>query len=71
MLKQKARVVAIGVLGGDLGLTALSLPIAYALRAILPRFLHVVPTALEPIGEYVALLNVPSDRSVAGAATTA
>jgi hypothetical protein len=32
MLKQKARAVAMGVLAGDLALTALSLPIAYVLR---------------------------------------
>ena len=31
MLKQKARAVALGVWAGDLALTALSLPVAYAL----------------------------------------
>lgn len=60
MLKQKARVVAVGVLGGDLALTALSLPVAYALRerllpALFPRF---VPAALPPFTEYVALLSL-------------
>src|SRR5262249_39331056 len=58
MLKQQARVVAVGVLGGDLALTALSLPVAYAIRAVLPRFLHIVPTAPEPFAEYLALLGL-------------
>ena len=32
MLKQKARAIALGVLAGDLVLTAVSLPVAYLLR---------------------------------------
>ena len=32
MLKQKARAIALGVLLGELSLTALSLPVAYVLR---------------------------------------
>jgi exopolysaccharide biosynthesis polyprenyl glycosylphosphotransferase len=58
MLKQKARVVAVGVLGGDLALTAVSLPVAYALReGLLPAlFPRLVPAALHPFSEYLGLL---------------
>jgi exopolysaccharide biosynthesis polyprenyl glycosylphosphotransferase len=60
MLKQKARAVAIVVLGGDLVLTAVSLPVAYALRErVLPAlFPRVVPAPIQPFGEYVALLGL-------------
>ena len=58
MLKQKARVVAFGVLGGDLALTALSLPVAYAVRqGLLPVFVHQVSPA-EPLDRYIALLGL-------------
>jgi len=40
MLKQKARAIALGVLGGELALTVLSLPVAYLLRhGVLAPFL--------------------------------
>src|SRR5712691_2451552 len=60
MLKQKARAVALGVLGGDLALTAVSLPVAYALRerflpALLPRL---VPSSVHPFELYVVLLGL-------------
>ncbi|HEV2062990.1 MAG TPA: sugar transferase [Thermoanaerobaculia bacterium] len=59
MLKQKARAIAAGVLGGDLALTAVSLPVAYALRGLLPAlFPRLVPAALHPFTEYVALLGL-------------
>jgi exopolysaccharide biosynthesis polyprenyl glycosylphosphotransferase len=58
MLKQKARVVAFGVLGGDLALTALSLPVAYGVRqGLLPAFVHQVSPA-EPLHRYIALLGL-------------
>ena len=41
MLKQKARAIALGVLAGDLALTAISLPVAYVIR-------HGVLTTLSP-----------------------
>ena len=41
MLKQKARAIALGVLAGDLALTALSLPVAYMIR-------HGVLTSISP-----------------------
>lgn len=58
MLKQKARAVALGVLMGDLALTAMSLPAAYFLRhGILPRLLPTVfPTPLFPFERYLALM---------------
>jgi exopolysaccharide biosynthesis polyprenyl glycosylphosphotransferase len=57
MLKQKARAIALGVLGGELALTVLSLPIAYVLRhgvlaPILPSPFPVAP----PFDRYVTLL---------------
>ena len=60
MLKQKARAVALGVLAGDLGLTALSLPIAYVLRQtvltrLFPRFF---PLPLYPFEQYFFLLTL-------------
>jgi len=59
MLKQKARAIAAGVLGGDLALTAVSLPVAYSLRGLLPAlFPRLVPAALNPFGDYMALLGL-------------
>ena len=60
MLKQKARAIALGVLGGDLGLTALSLPVAYVIRhGILPLiFPSVFPSPLFPFENYLALLPI-------------
>jgi exopolysaccharide biosynthesis polyprenyl glycosylphosphotransferase len=60
MLKQKARAVALGVLGGDLALTAVSLPVAYALRErLLPALLpHLVPSSVHPFELYVVLLGL-------------
>jgi exopolysaccharide biosynthesis polyprenyl glycosylphosphotransferase len=60
MLKQKARAVALGVLAGDLALTALSLPLAYVLREgvlthLLPR---VFPLPLHPFEQYFFLLTL-------------
>jgi len=60
MLKQKARAVALGVLGSDLALTALSLPVAYLLRhgvltAVFPR---VFPSPLHPLDQYLFLLAI-------------
>ncbi|MGE5277832.1 MAG: sugar transferase [Acidobacteriota bacterium] len=59
MLKQKARAVALGVLAGDLALTALSLPLAYLLRQALnhfyPRFF---PQPLYPFEQYFFLLTL-------------
>jgi len=58
MLKQKARIVAFGVLGGDLALTALSLPVAYAVReALLPAFFPRVSPP-QPFDRYIALLSL-------------
>jgi exopolysaccharide biosynthesis polyprenyl glycosylphosphotransferase len=58
MLKQKARVVALGVWAGDLALTALSLPIAYALReAVLPIVMPAFfPSRMAPFEQYAFLL---------------
>jgi exopolysaccharide biosynthesis polyprenyl glycosylphosphotransferase len=58
MLKQKARAVALGVLAGDLALTALSLPVAYLIRhgvltSISPTLF---PTPLHPFDRYLFLL---------------
>jgi exopolysaccharide biosynthesis polyprenyl glycosylphosphotransferase len=60
MLKQKARAVALGVLAGDLVLTALSLPLAYVLRQVVlarlfPRFF---PQPLYPFEQYFFLLTL-------------
>jgi exopolysaccharide biosynthesis polyprenyl glycosylphosphotransferase len=58
MLKQKARAVAFGVLGGDLALTALSLPVAYAVReSLLPAFAPQI-SPLQPFDRYLALLTL-------------
>ena len=58
MLKQKARAIALGVLAGDLALTAVSLPVAYLLRhgvltVLFPTFF---PSPLNPIAQYWFLL---------------
>lgn len=60
MLKQKARAIALGVLIGDLALTALSLPVAYLIRhGILPLlFPSGFPSPLYPIERYLALIPV-------------
>lgn len=58
MLKQKARAVALGVLAGDLALTALSLPVAYVLRHGLLKSLFpaVFASGLSPFDNYLFLL---------------
>ncbi len=58
MLKQKARAIALGVLIGDLALTAVSLPVAYLVRhEVLTRlFPTLFPTLLRPISQYGLLL---------------
>lgn len=58
MLKQKARAIALGVLVGDLALTAVSLPVAYVIRhgvltAISPTLF---PSPLHPFDRYLVLL---------------
>ena len=58
MLKQKARAIALGVLAGDLALTALSLPVAYVIRHVVltrisPTFF---PNPLHPFDRYLFLL---------------
>jgi exopolysaccharide biosynthesis polyprenyl glycosylphosphotransferase len=60
MLKQKARAVALGVLAGDLALTALSLPLAYLLRqTVLTRlFPRLFPQPLHPFEQYFFLLTL-------------
>ena len=60
MLKQKARAVALGVLAGDLALTAVSLPLAYLLRqGVLTRlFPRVFPLPLYPFEQYFFLLTL-------------
>jgi exopolysaccharide biosynthesis polyprenyl glycosylphosphotransferase len=60
MLKQKARAIALGVLAGDLALTAVSLPVAYLLRhGVLTRLLpSYFPSPLNPISEYGLLLTL-------------
>jgi exopolysaccharide biosynthesis polyprenyl glycosylphosphotransferase len=60
MLKQKARAIALGVLAGDLALTALSLPVAYLIRhvvltSISPTFF---PNPLHPFDRYLFLLSL-------------
>ncbi len=58
MLKQKARAIALGVLLADLALTALSLPVTWALRqGILRTALpNLFPLPLHPLDEYLLLL---------------
>ena len=58
MLKQKARAIALGVLLADLALTALSLPVTWALRqGILRTALpSLFPLPLHPLDEYLLLL---------------
>src|SRR5215471_6827665 len=58
MLKQKARAIALGVLAGDLALTAVSLPVAYVLRHGVLTFLFpgFFPRPLNPIAQYWFLL---------------
>ena len=58
MLKQKARAIALGVLLADLALTALSLPVTWALRQGLLRtaFPNLFPLPLHPLDEYLLLL---------------
>jgi exopolysaccharide biosynthesis polyprenyl glycosylphosphotransferase len=60
MLKQKARAIALGVLVGDLALTAASLPVAYALRqaALVELFPAIFPTHILPISQYWLLLAI-------------
>lgn len=57
MLKQKARAVAMGVMVGDLAITALSVPIAYVLRrTVLPVIVPAVPfSPLAPLDQYLFL----------------
>jgi exopolysaccharide biosynthesis polyprenyl glycosylphosphotransferase len=58
MLKQKARAVALGVLLADLSLTALSLPVTWALRhgVLKSAFPNVFPLPLFPLNQYLLLL---------------
>jgi exopolysaccharide biosynthesis polyprenyl glycosylphosphotransferase len=58
MLKQKARAIALGVLAGDLALTAVSLPVAYVLRhgVLTALFPTLFPSPLNPIAQYWFLL---------------
>jgi len=58
MLKQKARAIAMGVLIGDLALTAMSLPVAYFLRhgVLTSLFPSLFPSPLFPFERYLALL---------------
>jgi exopolysaccharide biosynthesis polyprenyl glycosylphosphotransferase len=58
MLKQKARVIALGVLVGDLALTVVSLPVAYVLRHGVLTTLSpsLFPTPLHPFDRYLVLL---------------
>ncbi len=58
MLKQKARAIALGVLLADLVLTALSLPVTWALRQGILRtaFPSLFPLPLHPLDEYLLLL---------------
>src|SRR5215471_5698034 len=58
MLKQKARAIALGVLIGDLALTAISLPVAYVLRhGVLTRlFPSLFLSLLQPISRYAVLI---------------
>src|SRR4249920_916921 len=58
MLKQKARAIALGVLLADLALTALSLPVTWALRQGLLRTAlpGLFPLPIHPLDEYLLLL---------------
>ncbi len=58
MLKQKARAIALGVLAGDLALTALSLPVAYVIRHVVLTSLSpsLFPRPLHPFDRYLSLL---------------
>ena len=58
MLKQKARAIALGVLLADLALTALSLPVTWALRqGVLRTALPgLFPLPLHPLDQYLLLL---------------
>ena len=58
MLKQKARAVALGVLLTDLALTAVSLPVTWALRQGVLRtsFPNLFPLPLHSLDEYLLLL---------------
>jgi exopolysaccharide biosynthesis polyprenyl glycosylphosphotransferase len=58
MLKQKARAIAVGVLIGDLALSALSLPLAYLLRhgVLTAAFPSLFPSPLHPFEQYLSLL---------------
>lgn len=58
MLKQKARAIALGVLVGDLALTAISLPVAYLIRHGVLTTLSptLFPTPLHPFDRYLVLL---------------
>jgi len=58
MLKQKARAIALGVLVGDLALTAVSLPVAYLIRHGVLTTLSptLFPTPLHPFDRYLVLL---------------
>jgi exopolysaccharide biosynthesis polyprenyl glycosylphosphotransferase len=60
MLKQKARAIALGVLAGDLALTAVSLPLAYVLResVLMPLFPRFFPQRLHPFEQYFFLLTL-------------
>ena len=59
MLKQKARTVALAVLVTDLALTAVSLPLTWALRhGVLTTLMPTVfPLPLYPLNQYVPLLS--------------
>jgi exopolysaccharide biosynthesis polyprenyl glycosylphosphotransferase len=58
MLKQKARVIALGVLAADLALTAISLPVAYLIRHGVLTTLSpsLFPNPLHPFDRYLVLL---------------
>ncbi|HTR04454.1 MAG TPA: sugar transferase [Thermoanaerobaculia bacterium] len=58
MLKQKARAIALGVLMTDLALTAVSLPVAWALRQgpLRRAFPALFPLPLYPLEQYLLLL---------------
>jgi len=58
MLKQKARAIALGVLLTDLALTAVSLPVTWALRQGVLRtsFPNLFPLPLHSLDEYLLLL---------------
>jgi exopolysaccharide biosynthesis polyprenyl glycosylphosphotransferase len=58
MLKQKARAIALGVMLADLALTAISLPLTWALRhgVLKSAFPTVFPLPLFPLNQYLLLL---------------